>query len=32
MSQMKVARYYPPGGIEKLQFQDEPMPAKVKEN
>jgi NADPH:quinone reductase-like Zn-dependent oxidoreductase len=29
---MRVVRYYPPGGPEKLQFQDEPMPAKVKEN
>jgi NADPH:quinone reductase-like Zn-dependent oxidoreductase len=32
MSQMKVVRYYPPGGLEKLKFQDEPMPAEVKEN
>lgn len=29
---MKVVRYYPPGGPEKLRFQDEPMPPKVKES
>jgi len=29
---MRVVRYYPPGGPEKLQLQDEPMPTEVKEN
>jgi NADPH:quinone reductase-like Zn-dependent oxidoreductase len=29
---MRAVRYYPPGGPEKLQLQDESMPAEVKEN
>jgi len=29
---MRVVRYYPPGGPEKLRVQDEPVPAEVKEN
>jgi NADPH:quinone reductase-like Zn-dependent oxidoreductase len=32
MTQMRVVRYYPPGGPEKLQLQNESIPEELKEN
>jgi NADPH:quinone reductase-like Zn-dependent oxidoreductase len=32
MSQMRVARFYPPGGPEKLRLENDPIPHDLKEN